>query len=406
MKRVLTSLVGVLVVGGLTACKSDNGLDRLHSSPSVEIRSPAGGTAFRQGDGPIDFEGIVTDAFDGSESLVITWWLGEGDELELVADEDGSVSWTMDPDVVELGDHEITLRGVDTDGDIGEDDTYLKILAPMTAPLVAITDPVDGDAFEEDDVVTFQGEASDDGTEPGDLVFAWESSLDGVLDGAVSGDGRSIVVAEDLSIGTHDITLQAIDPDGEVGLDFITITVGLGDVESPVEDAEPGDLVFSEMMVNPEIVDDDQGEWVELYNTSGSTIDVTGYTFRDDDVDGWILEGPLTVGPGEYLVLCANTSSSENGGVPCDGWFYRDYEGNGLALANKQDELVLARPDGEEIDWLQYDEDWFTTAVATGVDPEKLELGANNDGANWCDQTTVMTSGGEPGTPGIENDGC
>ena len=144
---------------------------------------------------------------------------------------------------------------------------------------------------------------------------------------------------------------------------------------------------------------------MHLERTSGRLESFYQRYVHDDDIDMWIL-GTIIVPANEYVVLCAELDPSRNGGVPCDAWFYRDWEGDGLALANGTDELVLTRADGVEIDWLQYDSDWFETAVATGVDPDSLEGGANNDGANWCSQTTVMTSGGEPGTPGIENDHC
>ena len=169
---------------------------------------------------------------------------------------------------------------------------------------------------------------------------------------------------------------------------------------------EAGDLVFSEFMVNPQVVADEVGEWVELYNTSGAPIDVTGYSFHDDDADNWVLEGPLVVGAHDYLVLCADLNPSVNGGVPCDGWFLRDPLGEGLALANNPDELVLSRPDGVQIDWVHYEPSWFQAGAASGVNPDQLEGGANDYAEAWCVQTTVMTSGGEPGTPGVENDAC
>jgi len=133
---------------------------------------------------------------------------------------------------------------------------------------------------------------------------------------------------------------------------------------------------------------------------------VAGYTFHDDDTDHWVLEGPLVVGPHDNLVLCADMNPNLNGGVPCDGWFLRDPLGEGLALANSPDELVLSRPDGVEIDWVHYEPSWFQAGAASGVSPDQLEGGSNDYAEAWCVQTTVMTSGGEPGTPGVENDAC
>ena len=145
---------------------------------------------------------------------------------------------------------------------------------------------------------------------------------------------------------------------------------------------------------------------LHLVGDLGEVSSLLSSPLHDDDIDSWILAGPLVVAGHDYLVLCAEMDPTLNGGVPCDGWFFRDSQGQGLALSNKVDELVLTRPDGVEIDWLQYQSDWFTPGVATGVDPAFLEGGAHNDGAHWCDQTTIVSTGGEPGTPGLENDPC
>ncbi len=182
------------------------------------------------------------------------------------------------------------------------------------------------------------------------------------------------------------------------------------DPEEPVEPeilpAEPGDLVFSELMINPEVVDDELGEWVELYNTAGHPVDVAGYAFHDLDYDSWELTGPFVVPAHGYFVMCAETAVDLNGGVPCDGWFQRVSLGGGLALANSPDEVVLTRPDGVEIDRLEYDDTWFTNGVAMGVDPLELDALGNDDPTVWCDQQTVIALGGEPGTPGEPNDPC
>jgi len=105
------------------------------------------------------------------------------------------------------------------------------------------------------------------------------------------------------------------------------------------------------------------------------------------------------------VVLCANIDAAINGGIPCDAGFYRSSLGDGMALANGPDEVVLARPDGIEIDWLHYDDAWITSGVAIGVDYNYQESGANDDLSHWCLQVSLM-SNGEPGTPGDPNDSC
>jgi hypothetical protein len=77
-----------------------------------------------------------------------------------------------------------------------------------------------------------------------------------------------------------------------------------------------------------------------------------------------------------------------------------------MALGNKGDEVVLSLPDGTEIDWLYYDADWYVEGVASGVDPDHLNGTDNDELMYWCPQTTVVSKGGEPGTPGMRNDEC
>ena len=48
----------------------------------------------------------------------------------------------------------------------------------------------------------------------------------------------------------------------------------------------------------------------------------------------------------------------------------------------------------------------FVIGVAIGVDPSFQDAASNDDLNHWCWQTTVMSSGAEPGTPGAANDAC
>jgi hypothetical protein len=380
------------------------GVNRLQEAPVIEFVTPEAGSTLRQGAGPIDIQAIVTDEYDLSEDLVLEWVVDTGEPVDGGNPAaDGSTSWSWDIDGLSLGEHALTLRATDTDGVLGYGILNVIIAGPVGAPEVVITAPEDGTITLEGAEITFRGEATDNVTEADELDLWWTSDLQADIDAdAVTGGGKSVLITAELIAGTHLITLHAIDGDGDEGQDSITVKVG----QDPPVDAQPGDLVFSEMMVNPEVVEDDQGEWVELYNTSGYAIDVGGYVFRDDDYDYYELVGPIVVQPNDYMVLCANLDLNQNGGVPCDGFFFRDYQGDGLALANREDEVVLVRPDGVEIDWLHYGDTWFTNGMASGVDPAHQDAGANNDGANWCIQTTVISAGGEPGTPGMENDPC
>lgn len=383
----------------LAACTPESKVQRVHEAPVAVVTAPENGAIYRLGEGDVVLIGEGTDSYDRGASLTGVWEVDGSGPVSGPLDADGISTLTLTD--LDLGEHEVRFTVLDGDGDSAVDQVTFVMAGPLGAPSVTITEPEDGASYALGDLVAFRGEATDITTPAEELSFTWWSELQGELADALSGDGASACFTDVLVAGDHVVHLSATDADGEVGEDTVTVTI----VDEPVI-AEAGDLVFSEMMIQPQVAEDVVGEWVELFNTSGSTIDITGYTFRDEDVDAWVLEGPLVVAPHDYVVLCASLDTAVNGGVPCDGSFVRDSSGYGMALANGEDEVVLSRPDGLDIDVLHYDDTWIEPGVAIGVDPTWQESGANDDRDHWCLQRTVVSTGGEPGTPGQANDAC
>ena len=56
-----------------------------------------------------------------------------------------------------------------------------------------------------------------------------------------------------------------------------------------------GELLISEIMYNPEGVRDDLGEWVEIYNPQGDSLDLDGCTIGDraftSDIENVVIPG-------------------------------------------------------------------------------------------------------------------
>lgn len=180
----------------------------------------------------------------------------------------------------------------------------------------------------------------------------------------------------------------------------------------PPSGVAAGDLVISEYIKDPAFAADSSGEWLELYNTTASDIDLRNYRISDNDFDGTLLlsGSPIIVPAGGYAVLGNNADTSANGGVAIDFQYAAD---NGqLFLANGADEIVLTTYDNIEVDRIEYDSGalWSdASGVSFALNDGALDAALNDDPANWAESTCYI--GGAPfntdlGTPGTSNAVC
>jgi len=113
-----------------------------------------------------------------------------------------------------------------------------------------------------------------------------------------------------------------------------------------------GDIIISEIMKNPAVVSDTDGEWFELFNATGFPIDINGWTIKDDDIDSHVItNGSALIVPAQgFMTLGRNSNFAANGGVNID------YQYSSYFLANGADEIVLISIDGTTvIDSVDYD---------------------------------------------------
>jgi len=171
----------------------------------------------------------------------------------------------------------------------------------------------------------------------------------------------------------------------------------------------PGDLIITEIMNNPSAVSDTTGEYIEIYNTTSSAIDIDGWTLKDDGSDTHVIDaatGGNTVVPANgYLVLGRSSDVTENGNAPVD----YAYGTGGHTTGNGSDEVVFVLPDGTtEIARVNYD-NGATFPDLTGesmqLDPSALNATDYSDGNNWCASQTAYGDG-DLGTPGMPNEAC
>lgn len=163
-----------------------------------------------------------------------------------------------------------------------------------------------------------------------------------------------------------------------------------------------GELVVTEVMYDPAAVDGDFGEYVELYNASGRTLDLAGLTLEDDDGDGMTVSGSLSVAANAYVVFGASANTAANGGFDADyAW-----EAGSVKLGNEGDSAIVSLGGTviDEVTWLE-ETSPGGEGEAIGLDPRKLDAGSNDSMDNWCGQDSTFGDGDE-GTPGAANDAC
>ena len=150
-----------------------------------------------------------------------------------------------------------------------------------------------------------------------------------------------------------------------------------------------GDVVFSELMVRPYSESELPGEYVELYNRTDHSIDLTGwsisaatrtgrFTSGSIEANGYALIGSVATEPGSAPAV-ANRPTLPDGGAS----------------------LLLADGCGTTVAALTYSDLWYADEEKKlgGYSLEKIDLNnLEESAANWC------ASGSERGgTPGEEN---
>ncbi len=170
--------------------------------------------------------------------------------------------------------------------------------------------------------------------------------------------------------------------------------------------AGPSNLVISEIMHDPYELGDDLTEngafeWIELLNTSGGPISLTGTSFREG-ID-FVFPG-LSLNPGQRVVVVRDLAAFRRVyGTGRDVLIAGEFD---LALENQGEELTLQSRSGTTIQSFTYDDEspWPREAgngyslVYDGGDP--------SEGSSWSASRSLLGSPGtiepsEPGAPDI-----
>lgn len=161
--------------------------------------------------------------------------------------------------------------------------------------------------------------------------------------------------------------------------------------------ADTDELVITEIMYNTPGSPDN--EYVEIYNHTAITVDLTGWYLLDDndDHDPCMLVGSLA--PGEVLVIAGDPTlfGTAYPDVENVNPNYFNVDDLGWALSNGGELVRLYNASPELVDAVEYDDDdpWPTEPDGDGPSLELIDPALDNSlGTSWF----ASVVGGTPGT--------
>jgi uncharacterized protein len=167
-------------------------------------------------------------------------------------------------------------------------------------------------------------------------------------------------------------------------------------------------VLLSEIMYNPSVVEDTQGEWIEVYNPSDcGTVSMQNWILRDSGGRTHTIASNLVIPPRSYTVLGNHGNVQRNGGVRLD----YEYLSTDLYLANDPDKrngIYLFNDHEILVDWVEWGMHSGLYAPVEGITLARkvVKEAIDYDAAvaGWCiSSNQFRLSGGDVGTPGAAN---
>jgi hypothetical protein len=160
----------------------------------------------------------------------------------------------------------------------------------------------------------------------------------------------------------------------------------------------------------PQPIPDPYGEWIELYNASGGSLDLYGLQLRFTELDGSntgtvIVRRSLTVAAGERVVLSYHADDQRP--AHADYGWYPDFPGSAAGEGHSlfPTGVIDVYACGERIDRVRPDGLNGNGTWSFPTDPP--DAAANDDALLWCDDSTGATDAEyAAGTPGESNRVC
>ncbi len=139
--------------------------------------------------------------------------------------------------------------------------------------------------------------------------------------------------------------------------------------------------------------DGDSSDWLEIYNTGDSAVDMSGMylTDRDDELDKWVFPAGTSLAAGEYMVVFASDKDTILAGDELHTSFKLSADGEYLALVASDGTTIIDQyapefpPQQEDISYGRSMElsGGTTTLVAAGAAATALVPSSDSLGSSW-----------------------
>lgn len=252
-----------------------------NDAPTAEIITPVFGEEYYANQLTL-FEGLVADGEDLPEAMTVEW-KSSLDGVLGVATTPSSDGKTTGTQQLTEGEHEIQLTVTDSTGRTGSDTTTIVVSAGAR-PELNLVSPVSGDRVNVGETVYFEAEVTDAEDAPDELIFSWESDIDGVFSSQGAGsDGTASFTYDALSHGSHTITVYATDTDGITSRDSATLYIN-EPPEAPTVHITPDPAGSGDALT---VVID-----TASYDADGDTVTYT-YAWYLNGIDSGLTSNPL-----------------------------------------------------------------------------------------------------------------
>ena len=153
-----------------------------------------------------------------------------------------------------------------------------------------------------------------------------------------------------------------------------------------------GHVVVSEVFYNvdPQHGRKPQNEWIELYNGSSASVDLSGWQITDDEVSRTLPSG-TKIDSGSYLVVSDDESTATKWTIPSTAQFIALGVTLGNGLANAGDIVRLKDQNGQGVDSLSWGKNTsaFSPAIPTVDEGHSLArktlVSDSNTASDWVD---------------------